>query len=150
MDSQEIVYNDFADINVAVASERGIVMPVLRNVEAMSLANVEKSLAAFADQARDGTLAVEDLAGGTFTISNGGVHGSLLSTSMLAAPQSAILSVHSVKMRPSFHNGQIVPRPMMFLSLTYDHRIIDGREGVTFLKSVAESVQDPRRLLMDL
>uniref|UniRef100_K3WYH9 Dihydrolipoamide acetyltransferase component of pyruvate dehydrogenase complex n=1 Tax=Globisporangium ultimum (strain ATCC 200006 / CBS 805.95 / DAOM BR144) TaxID=431595 RepID=K3WYH9_GLOUD len=150
MDEKEIVYNDFVDINVAVASERGVVVPVIRNVEKLGLADLEKSLASLGEQARDGTLAVEDLAGGTFTISNSGVQGSLLSTSMLTAPQSAILGVHGVKLRPSLHEGKIVPRPMMFLSLTYDHRIIDGREGVTFLKSIAESVSDPRRLLLEL
>jgi 2-oxoglutarate dehydrogenase E2 component (dihydrolipoamide succinyltransferase) len=127
-----------------------VVVPVIRNVEKLGLADLEKSLASLGEQARDGTLAVEDLAGGTFTISNSGVQGSLLSTSMLTAPQSAILGVHGVKLRPSLHEGKIVPRPMMFLSLTYDHRIIDGREGVTFLKSIAESVSDPRRLLLEL
>ncbi|TYZ57331.1 hypothetical protein PybrP1_002923 [[Pythium] brassicae (nom. inval.)] len=150
MEEKDIVYNDFVDINVAVASERGVVVPVIRNVEKLGLADIEKELAALGQQARDGTLAVEDLAGGTFTVSNSGVQGSLLSTSMLTAPQSAILGVHGVKMRPSVVNGTVVPRPMMFLSLTYDHRIIDGREGVTFLKSIAESVADPRRLLLDL
>ncbi len=123
-------------------------MPVLRNVEKLTIPSIEKSLAAFGEQARDGTLALEDLAGGTFTISNSTVHGSLLSTSMLASPQSAIMSVHGIKMRPAFHEGKVVPRPLMFLSLTYDHRIIDGREAVTFLKSVAESVSDPRRMLV--
>lgn len=131
-------------------STASVVVPVIRNVEKLGLADLEKSLAALGQQARDGTLAVEDLAGGTFTVSNSGVQGSLLSTSMLTAPQSAILGVHGVKMRPSVVNGKVVPRPMMFLSLTYDHRIIDGREGVTFLKSIAESVADPRRLLLDL
>lgn len=125
-------------------------VPVIRNVEKLGLADIEKALAALGQQARDGSLALEDLAGGTFTVSNSGVQGSLLSTSMLTAPQSAILGVHGVQMRPSVVHGQVVPRPMMFLSLTYDHRIIDGREGVTFLKSIAESVADPRRLLLDL
>jgi 2-oxoglutarate dehydrogenase E2 component (dihydrolipoamide succinyltransferase) len=123
---------------------------VIRNVEKLSVADIEKTLASLGEQARNGTLALEDLAGGTFTVSNSGVHGSLLSTSMLASPQSAILGVHGVKMRPAIHNGQVVPRPMMFLSLTYDHRIIDGREGVTFLKSIADAVADPRRLLVTL
>ncbi|CAI5735205.1 unnamed protein product [Peronospora farinosa] len=150
MDAKEVVYNDFVDINVAVASERGVVMPVIRNVEKMSVVDIEKTLAALGEQARDGTLALEDLAGGTFTISNSGVNGALLSTSMLASPQSAVLSVHSVKMRPTVHEGKIVPRPMMFLSLTYDHRIIDGREGVTLLKTIAEAISDPRRLLLNI
>ncbi|KAG7386438.1 hypothetical protein PHYPSEUDO_000267 [Phytophthora pseudosyringae] len=150
MDAKEIVYNDFVDINVAVASERGVVMPVIRNVEKLSVVDIEKTLTTLGEQARDGTLALEDLAGGTFTVSNSGVNGSLLSTSMLAAPQSAVLGVHGVKMRPTVHAGKVVPRPMMFLSLTYDHRIIDGREGVTLLKSVAEAISDPRRLLLDM
>ncbi|CAI5727377.1 unnamed protein product [Hyaloperonospora brassicae] len=150
MDAKEVVYNDFVDINVAVASERGVVMPVIRNVERLSVVDIEKTLAALSEQARDGTLALEDLAGGTFTISNSGVNGALLSTSMLTAPQSAVLGVHGVKMRPTVHAGKVVPRPMMFLSLTYDHRIIDGREGVTLLKSIAEAISDPRRLLLDM
>ncbi|KAG2525675.1 hypothetical protein JM18_003062 [Phytophthora kernoviae] len=150
MESKEIVYNDFVDINVAVASERGVVTPVIRNVEKLSVVDIEKTLTALGEQARDGTLALEDLAGGTFTVSNSGVNGALLSTSMLTSPQSAILSVHGVKMRPTVHEGKVVPRPMMFLSLTYDHRIIDGREGVTLLKSIAEAISDPRRLLLNM
>ncbi|RLN86596.1 hypothetical protein BBJ28_00022603 [Nothophytophthora sp. Chile5] len=150
MDAKEIVYNDFVDINVAVASERGVVMPVIRNVEKLSVADIEQTLATLGEQARDGSLALEDLAGGTFTVSNSGVNGSLLSTSMLASPQSAILGIHGVKMRPAVHDGQVSARPMMFLSLTYDHRIIDGREGVTLLKSIADSISDPRRLILDL
>ncbi|EGZ25131.1 hypothetical protein PHYSODRAFT_540021 [Phytophthora sojae] len=150
MDAKEIVYNDFVDINVAVASERGVVMPVIRNVEKLSVVDIEKTLTTLGQQARDGTLALEDLAGGTFTVSNSGVNGALLSTSMLTAPQSAVLGVHGVKMRPTVHAGKVVPRPMMFLSLTYDHRIIDGREGVTVLKSIAEAICDPRRLLLDM
>lgn len=150
MDAKEIVYNDFVDINVAVASERGVVMPVLRNVEKLSVVDIEKTLTTLGEQARNGTLALEDLAGGTFTVSNSGVNGALLSTSMLTAPQSAVLGVHGVKMRPTVHAGKVVPRPMMFLSLTYDHRIIDGREGVTVLKSIAEAISDSRRLLLDM
>ncbi|KAG3022536.1 Dihydrolipoyllysine-residue succinyltransferase component of 2-oxoglutarate dehydrogenase complex [Phytophthora cactorum] len=150
MEAKEIVYNDFVDINVAVASERGVVMPVIRNVEKLSVVDIEKTLATLGEQARDGTLALEDLAGGTFTVSNSGVNGALLSTSMLTAPQSAVLGVHGVKVRPTVHAGKVVPRPMMFLSLTYDHRIIDGREGVTVLKSIAEAISDPRRLLLDM
>ncbi|KUF79350.1 dihydrolipoyllysine-residue succinyltransferase [Phytophthora nicotianae] len=150
MEAKEIVYNDFVDINVAVASERGVVMPVIRNVEKLSVVDIEKTLTTLGEQARDSTLALEDLAGGTFTVSNSGVNGALLSTSMLTAPQSAVLGVHGVKMRPTVHAGKVVPRPMMFLSLTYDHRIIDGREGVTVLKSIAEAISDPRRLLLDM
>jgi 2-oxoglutarate dehydrogenase E2 component (dihydrolipoamide succinyltransferase) len=111
------------------------------------LADLEKTLAALSQQANEGSLAIEDLAGGTFTINNAGVYGSFLSTSMLTSPQSAVLSLHGVKTRPAVHQGKIVPRPMMFMTLTYDHRIIDGREGVTFLKTIAEAVADPRRLL---
>ncbi|KAJ0402243.1 hypothetical protein P43SY_008235 [Pythium insidiosum] len=148
MDAKEIVAHDFADINVAVASEKGIVVPVIRNVEKKSVAEIEQTLLTLSHQAREGSLAIEDLAGGTFSVSNSGVNGGLLSTSMLTSPQSAILGMHGVKMRPAFHNGQVVARPMMFLSLTYDHRIIDGREGVTFLKTIAEAVSDPRRLLL--
>lgn len=150
METKEIVYNDFVDINVAVASEKGVVVPVIRNVENKSIADLEKSLTTLADQARTGSLALEDLSGGTFTIANSGVNGALLGTSMLVSPQSAVMGVHGIKMRPAFHNGKVVPRPMMFLSLTYDHRIIDGREAVTFLKSIADGVSDPRKLLMEL
>ncbi|CEG49888.1 dihydrolipoyllysine-residue succinyltransferase component of 2-oxoglutarate dehydrogenase [Plasmopara halstedii] len=150
MENKEIIYNEFVDINVAIASERGVVMPVIRNVEKLSVKDIETTLATLEQQTRDGTLALEDLAGGTFTISNNGVNGALLSTSMLAAPQSAVLGVHGVKMRPAVVAGKVVPRPMMFLSLTYDHRIIDGREGVTLLKTIAEAINDPRRLLLDM
>ncbi|KAI9922358.1 hypothetical protein PsorP6_001238 [Peronosclerospora sorghi] len=125
-------------------------MPVIRNVEKLGVVDIEKILAALGAQARDGKLALEDLAGGTFTIANSGVNGALLSTSILTAPQSAALGVHGVKMRPTVHAGVVVARPMMFLSLTYDHRIIDGREGVTLLKSIAEAISDPRRLLLDI
>lgn len=127
-----------------------VVVPVIRNVETLGLADLENTLAGLSQQANDGSLALEDLAGGTFTIHNAGVHGSFLSTSMLTSPQSAILTIHGVKTRPSLFQGKIVPRPMMYLTLTYDHRIIDGREGVTFLKSIADSVADPRRLLAGL
>ncbi|GMF28337.1 unnamed protein product [Phytophthora lilii] len=135
---------------IPAANSCTIVMPVIRNVEKLSVVEIEKTLATLGEQARDGTLALEDLAGGTFTVANSGVNGALLSTSMLTAPQSAVLGVHGVKMRPAVHEGKVVPRPMMFLSLTYDHRIIDGREGVTLLKSVAEAISDPRRLLLDM
>jgi 2-oxoglutarate dehydrogenase E2 component (dihydrolipoamide succinyltransferase) len=119
-------------------------------VEKMSLPNIEKTLFDLSQKAHDGTLAVEDLAGGTFTINNSTMYGSLLSTSMLASPQSAILGLHGIKERPSFYQGKVVPRPMMFLSLTYDHRIIDGREAVTFLKNISDSIADPRRMLVEL
>jgi len=148
--SQEIVYRDYVDISVAVASPNGLVVPVLRNTEFMSFADVEKTIALYGQKAKDGTLGLEEMAGGTFTISNGGVFGSLMGTPIINPPQSAILGMHATKMRPVVVDGQVLPRPMMYLALTYDHRLIDGREGVTFLKSIAEKVADPSRLLLEL
>nr|CCA17682.1 unnamed protein product [Albugo laibachii Nc14] len=148
--AKEIVYNNYVDINVAVAAYNGIVVPVIRNPENLSIPALEKSLHALRMDAENGSLAIEDLAGGTFTILNAGIHDALLSTSMLTSPQSAALSIHSIRQRPAVVHGEIVPRPMMFLSLTYDHRIIDGREAVTFLKIIAEGISDPRRLLLEL
>ena len=148
----EIVYRDYCDVSVAVASPTGLVVPVLRNTEAMSFADVERNIAMYGQKARDGTLALDDMAGGTFTISNGGVFGSLMGTPIINPPQSAILGMHATKMRAVVdpESGQVVARPMMYLALTYDHRLIDGREGVTFLKSVADKISDPSRLLLDL
>ena len=147
----EVVYRDFCDISVAVASPTGLVVPVLRNTETMSFADVEKNIAMYGQKAKDGTLSLDDMAGGTFTISNGGVFGSLMGTPIINPPQSAILGMHATKMRPVVNDkGEIVARPMMYLALTYDHRLIDGREGVTFLKSVADKIADPHRLLLDL
>lgn len=148
--SNEIVYRDYCDISVAVASPNGLVVPVLRNTETMSFADVEKTIAMYGQKARDGNMALEDMAGGTFTISNGGVFGSLMGTPIINPPQSAILGMHATKMRPMVVDGVIVPRPMMYLALTYDHRLIDGREGVTFLKSIADKIADPGRLLLDI
>eukprot|EP00591_Stephanopyxis_turris_P006223 CAMPEP_0195526186 /NCGR_PEP_ID=MMETSP0794_2-20130614/27092_1 /TAXON_ID=515487 /ORGANISM="Stephanopyxis turris, Strain CCMP 815" /LENGTH=403 /DNA_ID=CAMNT_0040656811 /DNA_START=272 /DNA_END=1483 /DNA_ORIENTATION=+ len=148
--TKEIVYRNYCDVSVAVASPTGLVVPVLRNTEDMSFADVEKNIANFGKKAREGTLAMEDMAGGTFTISNGGVFGSLMGTPIINLPQSAILGMHATKMRPVVVDGEIVARPMMYLALTYDHRLIDGREGVTFLKSIAEKIADPSRLLFDL
>jgi len=149
--AKEVVYREYCDISVAVASPNGLVVPVLRNTEAMNFADVEKNIAMYAQKARDGTLALDDMAGGTFTISNGGVFGSLMGTPIINPPQSAILGMHATKMRAVVNaKGEVVARPMMYLALTYDHRLIDGREGVTFLKSIADKISDPSRLILDL
>lgn len=149
--TKEIVYREYIDISVAVASPTGLVVPVLRNTESMTFADVERNIANFGRKAKDGTLSLDDMAGGTFTISNGGVFGSLMGTPIINPPQSAILGMHATKMRAVVNDkGEVVARPMMYLALTYDHRLIDGREGVTFLKSIAEKVADPSRLLFDI
>jgi len=150
-DAQEIVHREYCDISVAVASPNGLVVPVLRNTEAMSFADVERTIAMYGQKARDGTLSLDEMAGGTFTISNGGVFGSLMGTPIINPPQSAILGMHATKMRAVVNEkGEVVARPMMYLALTYDHRLIDGREGVTFLKSIKEKIEDPGRLLLDI
>lgn len=148
--TQEIVYHNYCDISVAVASPTGLVVPVLRNTEKMNFADVEKTIGLYGKKAKEGTLALEDMVGGTFTISNGGVFGSLFGTPIINPPQSAILGMHATKMRPVVVNGKIEARPMMYLALTYDHRLIDGREAVTFLKSIANKIEDPSRLLLVL
>jgi len=149
--SNEVVYHNYCDISVAVASPSGLVVPVLRNTESMSFADVEKGIMNYAMKAKEGSLALEDMAGGTFTISNGGVFGSLMGTPIINPPQSAILGMHATKLRPVVDaNGEIVARPMMYMALTYDHRLIDGREGVTFLKSIKEKIEDPGRLLLEI
>lgn len=149
IDGDEIAYRDHTDISIAVATPKGLVVPVLRDVDGMTFAQIESGIAALGKKARDGTLAIDDMAGGTFTISNGGVYGSLLSTPIINPPQSAILGMHSINQRPMvLSNGEIKARPMMYVALTYDHRLIDGREAVTFLKRVKEVVEDPRRLLL--
>ena len=145
-----IVYHDYCDIGVAVGSPRGLVVPMLRNVEAMSFAEIEAGIAEFGAKARDGTLSIDDMSGGTFTISNGGVFGSLLSTPILNPPQSGILGMHKTEERPVVVNGEVVVRPMMYVALSYDHRIIDGREAVQFLVCVKEAIEDPARLLLDV
>ena len=150
IDGGDIVYHDYCDIGVAVGSPRGLVVPILRNVEAMSFADIESSIAEFGVKARDGTLSIEDMVGGTFTISNGGVFGSLLSTPILNPPQSGILGMHKTEERPVAVNGEVVVRPMMYVALSYDHRIIDGREAVQFLVCVKEAIEDPARLLLDV
>ena len=149
--TQEIVYREYVDISVAVASPTGLVVPVLRNTETMSFADVERNIALYGQKAKDGTLSLDDMAGGTFTISNGGVFGSLMGTPIINPPQSAILGMHATKMRAVVNEkGEVVARPMMYLALTYDHRLIDGREGVTFLKSIAEKISDPTKLLLEI
>ena len=150
LEGDEIVYHDYLDVSVAVSAPKGLVVPVVRNADAMSFAEIEKTIADFGKRAKDGTLGIEDMQGGTFTISNGGVFGSLLSTPILNPPQSAVLGMHRIEERPVVKDGQIVARPMMYLALSYDHRIIDGREAVTFLVRVKEAIEDPTRLLIDL
>jgi 2-oxoglutarate dehydrogenase E2 component (dihydrolipoamide succinyltransferase) len=149
--TQEIVYREFVDISVAVASPAGLVVPVLRNTENMSFADVERNIALYGQKAKEGNLSLDDMSGGTFTISNGGVFGSLMGTPIINPPQSAILGMHATKMRAVVNeHGVVVARPMMYLALTYDHRLIDGREGVTFLKSIADKIADPTKLLLEI
>ena len=150
IDGGDIVYHDYCDIGVAVGSPRGLVVPILRNVEAMSFADIESRIAEFGAKARDGTLSIDEMSGGTFTISNGGVFGSLLSTPILNPPQSGILGMHKTEERPVVVDGEVVVRPMMYVALSYDHRIIDGREAVQFLVCVKEAIEDPARLLLDV
>jgi len=152
---KDIVYRNYVDISVAVATPKGLVTPVLRNTERMSFADIEKEIAALGEKARKGQITLEDLAGGTFTISNGGVYGSLMGTPIVNPPQSAILGMHGINKKPLVITGkdgtdQIAIRPVMYLALTYDHRLIDGRDAVTFLKKIKSLVEDPRRLLLDL
>lgn len=148
--TKEIVYRDYVDISVAVASPAGLVVPVLRNCEDMSFADVEKTIGMYGKKAKEGTMSLEEMTGGTFTISNGGVFGSLFGTPIINIPQSAILGMHATKMRAMVVNGQVVARPMMYMALTYDHRLIDGREAVTFLKSIQAKIEDPSRMLLDI
>merc|ERR1712115_46264 len=150
IEGQEIIYRDFVDVSVAVATPKGLVVPVLRNVEGMSYADIEKGIAALGQKAKNNQIAVEDMDGGTFTISNGGVFGSLFGTPIINPPQSAILGMHGVFERPVVRNGQVVIRPMMYIALTYDHRLVDGREAVTTLKTIKTAVEDPRAMLLDL
>ncbi|MFN0316915.1 MAG: 2-oxoglutarate dehydrogenase complex dihydrolipoyllysine-residue succinyltransferase [Burkholderiales bacterium] len=150
VDGNDIVYHGYFDIGIAVSSPRGLVVPILRNADQMSLADVEKQIADFGNRAKEGKLTMEDLTGGTFSISNGGVFGSMLSTPIINPPQSAILGVHATKERAVVENGQIVIRPMNYLALSYDHRIIDGREAVLSLVAIKEALEDPMRLLLDI
>ncbi|WP_336959820.1 2-oxoglutarate dehydrogenase complex dihydrolipoyllysine-residue succinyltransferase [Sphingobium aquiterrae] len=150
IEGDEIVYNNFADISVAVSAPNGLVVPVIRNAESMSVAQIEKTIGDFGRKAKEGTMTMDDMKGGTFTISNGGVFGSLMSTPIINPPQSGVLGLHRIEDRPVVRNGQIVIRPMMYLALSYDHRLIDGREAVTFLVAVKNAIEDPTRLLIDL
>jgi 2-oxoglutarate dehydrogenase E2 component (dihydrolipoamide succinyltransferase) len=146
----ELIYKNYYDIGVAVGTEQGLVVPVVRNADQLSLAEIEKEIGRLAEKARLGTLAMSDLSGGTFTVSNGGVYGSLMSTPIINPPQSGILGMHKTEERPVAIKGQVVIRPMMYVALSYDHRIIDGKESVTFLVKVKEAIEDPRRLLLGL
>ena len=150
IDGQDLIYKNHYDIGVAVGTEKGLVVPVVRDADQLTLAGVERTIGALGKQARDGALSMDQLQGGTFTISNGGVYGSLMSTPILNAPQSGILGMHKIQDRPVVVGGQIVIRPMMYLALSYDHRVIDGKEAVTFLVSVKDHIEDPQRLIMDL
>ena len=151
IDGDEIVYHNYVDISVAVSAPNGLVVPVIRNAETMSFADVENTIADFGKRAKDGTLQMSEMQGGTFTISNGGVFGSLMSTPIINPPQSAVLGLHRIDQRPVvMPNGEIKARPMMYLALSYDHRLIDGREAVTFLVRIKEAIEDPARLLIDL
>lgn len=150
IEEDEIVYRDYADISIAVSAPQGLVVPVIRNAQALSFAEIENRIADFGRRAQDGTLTLQDMLGGTFTISNGGVFGSLLSTPILNPPQSGVLGMHRIEDRPIAKDGQVVIRPMMYLALSYDHRLVDGREAVTFLVRIKEALEDPMRLLIDL
>jgi 2-oxoglutarate dehydrogenase E2 component (dihydrolipoamide succinyltransferase) len=150
IDGQDLIYKDYYNIAVAVGTEKGLVVPVIRDAQDKSLADVEKSVNDFGKRARDGQLTIEEMQGGTFTISNGGVYGSLMSTPILNAPQSGILGMHRIEERPVVRGGQVVVRPMMYLALSYDHRVVDGKEAVTFLVRVKEAIEDPQRLVLDL
>ncbi len=150
IEGDEIVYHDYVDISIAVSAPNGLVVPVVRNVDAMSFAEIEQAIAGYGQKAKDGTLTMADMQGGTFTISNGGVFGSLMSTPIINPPQAAVLGLHRIEERPVARNGQVVIKPMMYLALSYDHRLIDGREAVTALKIIKEAIEDPMRLLIDL
>ena len=150
IEGEEIVYHDYADISVAVSAPNGLVVPVIRDAQDMSVATIEKTIGDFGKRAKDGTLKMDEMKGGTFTISNGGVFGSLMSTPIINPPQSAVLGLHRIEERPVVRDGQVVVRPMMYLALSYDHRLIDGREAVTFLVALKNAIEDPTRILIDL
>jgi len=150
VDGTDIVYHEYYDIGVAVSTDRGLMVPVIRDADTKGFGEIEKEISAYAAKARDGSISIEDLTGGTFTITNGGVFGSLMSTPIVNAPQSAILGMHKIQERPMVVGGKVEVRPMMYLAVSYDHRIVDGREAVSFLVRVKEGVEDPRRLLLDL
>ena len=148
VDGNDIVYHGFIDIGIAVGSPRGLVVPIIRNADQMSIAEIEKKIAEFGAKAKDGKLTIEELTGGTFSISNGGIFGSMMSTPIINPPQSAILGIHATKDRAMVENGQVVVRPMNYLAMSYDHRIIDGREAVLGLVTMKEALEDPSRLLL--
>lgn len=150
IDGTDIVYHGYQDIGVAVSTERGLVVPVLRNAENMSIATVENAISNYAGKARDGKLTIDEMTGGTFTITNGGVYGSLLSTPILNPPQSAILGMHKIQQRPMAINGEVVIRPMMYLALSYDHRLIDGKDAVQFLVAIKQLIEDPAKILLEI
>jgi 2-oxoglutarate dehydrogenase E2 component (dihydrolipoamide succinyltransferase) len=150
IDGDEIVYKNFVHMGIAVGGPSGLVVPVVRHADSMSFAEIEKTIAAYGKKARDGALKLDELAGGSFTITNGGIYGSLMSTPILNPPQSGILGMHKIQDRPMAVNGKVEIRPMMYIALSYDHRIVDGKEAVSFLVRVKESIEDPRRLMLDI
>jgi 2-oxoglutarate dehydrogenase E2 component (dihydrolipoamide succinyltransferase) len=150
IDGQDLIYKNHYDIGVAVGTDKGLVVPVVRDADALNLAQIEKTIGDLGKRARNGQLGIEDMQGGTFTITNGGIYGSLMSTPILNAPQSGILGMHAIKERPMVINGKIEIRPMMYLALSYDHRVVDGQGAVTFLVKVKEAIEDPQRLLLEL
>jgi 2-oxoglutarate dehydrogenase E2 component (dihydrolipoamide succinyltransferase) len=150
IDGEDLVYKNYYHIGVAVGTDRGLVVPVVKDADSLSIADIEKTITDFGKRARDGKLSIDEMQGGTFTISNGGIYGSLLSTPILNAPQSGILGMHRIEERPIAVKGQVVVKPMMYLALSYDHRIVDGREAVTFLVRVKENLEDPARMVLDL
>jgi 2-oxoglutarate dehydrogenase E2 component (dihydrolipoamide succinyltransferase) len=150
IDGAEVVYKNYYHVGVAVGTDKGLVVPVIRDADRKSIADIEKEIADFGRRARDGKLGIDEMQGGTFTISNGGVYGSLMSSPILNAPQSGILGMHKIQERPVVVAGEVKVRPMMYLALSYDHRIVDGKEAVTFLVRVKESLEDPQRLVLDL
>ncbi|MFN6955372.1 MAG: 2-oxo acid dehydrogenase subunit E2, partial [Acetobacteraceae bacterium] len=150
IDGEDIIYKHFVHLGIAVGGPNGLVVPVLKHADRMSFAEIEKRIADFGKRAREGSLKLDELAGGSFTITNGGIYGSLMSTPILNPPQSGILGMHKIQERPMVVNGKVEVRPMMYLALSYDHRIVDGKEAVSFLVRVKEALEDPRRLLLDL
>ena len=150
IEGEEIIYKNYYNISFAVGTDKGLVVPVLKNADELSFADIENNIKEISDKARIGKLTIEDLQGGTFTISNGGVYGSMLSTPILNLPQSAVLGMHNIVERPVVINGDIKIRPIMYLALSYDHRIIDGKESVSFLKTIKENLEDPRRLFLEI
>jgi 2-oxoglutarate dehydrogenase E2 component (dihydrolipoamide succinyltransferase) len=150
IDNEDIIYKNYYNISFAVGTDKGLVVPVLKNADELSFADIERNIKNISGKARDGKLTIEDLQGGTFTISNGGVYGSMLSTPILNIPQSGVLGMHNILERPVVINGEIKIKPIMYLALSYDHRIIDGKDSVSFLKCIKENLEDPRRLFLDL